>query len=163
VRYAGRVARVPSLRASDADREQVAERLRQATVEGRLSADELEGRLDALYSARTYGQLDVLVADLPAPRSGRHGRLPVPLWAGAAAAVALMFALFGMLAGLARHSAAVAVVPHPSAQTRFAGPFAGAPHRFVVGAPVVGVLAVVVVCAALVLWSARHSRGTSDA
>lgn len=53
------------LRASDADREQVAERLRQAATEGRLHDDELEERLGAAFSARTYGELDKLVADLP--------------------------------------------------------------------------------------------------
>src|SRR5437763_12121664 len=53
------------LRASDADRERVAERLRQATAEGRLLAEELEDRLGAVFSARTYGELDAVVADLP--------------------------------------------------------------------------------------------------
>jgi hypothetical protein len=47
----------------------VAERLRQATGEGRLLAEELEQRLGALFRARTYGELDALVADLP---SGSH-------------------------------------------------------------------------------------------
>jgi hypothetical protein len=153
---------VPSLRASDSDREQVAERLRRATVEGRLSAEELEGRLEELYSARTYGELDALVADLPVIRSG-HGRVPAPRWTAAAAAVALLFAVLGMLAGAVRHSATVAAVPRHPGPFRFAGPFAGAQHRFIVGAPVVGVLAVVVVCAALVLWSSTRSRTTTDA
>src|SRR5205085_3062419 len=53
------------LRASDADREQIAERLRRAATEGRLHDDELEERLGAAFSARTYGELDTLVADLP--------------------------------------------------------------------------------------------------
>jgi uncharacterized membrane protein YdbT with pleckstrin-like domain len=59
------VPRRASLRASDADREAVAERLRQATIEGRLLAEELEQRLEVLFCARTYGELDGLVADLP--------------------------------------------------------------------------------------------------
>jgi DUF1707 SHOCT-like domain len=59
-----------TLRASDADRELIAERLRQAATEGRLFADELEERLGAALSARTYGELDAVVADLPAPRTG---------------------------------------------------------------------------------------------
>jgi Domain of unknown function (DUF1707) len=54
-----------TLRASDADREQFAERLRHATAEGRLLAEELEDRLGAVFSARTYGELDAVVADLP--------------------------------------------------------------------------------------------------
>jgi DUF1707 SHOCT-like domain len=65
------VGRRSTLRASDADREQVAERLRQATAEGRLLAEELEQRLGALFRARTYGELDELVADLPG-----HGTTP---------------------------------------------------------------------------------------
>jgi uncharacterized protein DUF1707 len=61
-----------TLRASDADRERAIERLQQASTEGRLSTQELEQRLEAALSARTYAQLDALVVDLP----GR--RLPVP-------------------------------------------------------------------------------------
>lgn len=59
------MARRATLRASDADREQISERLRHATGEGRLSAEELEERLEAVFSARTYGELDAVVADLP--------------------------------------------------------------------------------------------------
>jgi len=56
------------LRASDGDREQVAERLRQAAAEGRLLEEELEGRLAHALRARTYAELDPLVADLPGGR-----------------------------------------------------------------------------------------------
>jgi Domain of unknown function (DUF1707) len=66
------VARRATLRASDADREAVAERLRQATVEGRIVAEELEERLEAVFVARTYGELDALTADLPARRVERR-------------------------------------------------------------------------------------------
>ena len=59
------MGRRSTLRASDADREQVAERLRNATAEGRLLAEELEQRLGAVFAARTYGELDEIVADLP--------------------------------------------------------------------------------------------------
>ena len=61
-----------TLRASDADREQIAERLRKATAEGRLLADELEERLEATFTARTYGELDAVVADLPGVPVRRH-------------------------------------------------------------------------------------------
>jgi hypothetical protein len=54
-----------SLRASDADRDAVADRLREAAGEGRLEPDELEHRVDSALRARTYGQLARLVADLP--------------------------------------------------------------------------------------------------
>jgi Domain of unknown function (DUF1707) len=51
------------VRASDEDREQTAGRVRHAAAEGRLLADELEQRLDAVFSARTYGGLDASVGD----------------------------------------------------------------------------------------------------
>jgi Domain of unknown function (DUF1707) len=60
------MARHSSLRASDADREAVAERLRTAAVEGRLEPDELEQRLHTAFRARTYGELNRLLGDLPA-------------------------------------------------------------------------------------------------
>lgn len=54
------------LRASDADRERVAEILRQAAGEGRLTLDELDERLDAAYAAKTYADLEPVTRDLPA-------------------------------------------------------------------------------------------------
>ncbi|MFG3657272.1 DUF1707 domain-containing protein [Streptomyces sp. NPDC047706] len=56
----------PELRASDADRERVAEVLRDALAEGRLDMTEFEERLDATYQARTYGELTPITRDLPA-------------------------------------------------------------------------------------------------
>ncbi|EPH39238.1 DUF1707 domain-containing protein [Streptomyces aurantiacus] len=53
------------LRASDADRERVAEVLREALAEGRLDMEEFGERLDAAYRARTYGELAPLTRDLP--------------------------------------------------------------------------------------------------
>jgi Domain of unknown function (DUF1707) len=53
------------LRASDADRERAAERLRAAAAEGRLSSEELEERLERAFAARTEGELGPLVSDLP--------------------------------------------------------------------------------------------------
>ena len=53
------------LRASDADRERVAEVLRDALAEGRLDMEEFEQRLEAVYQARTYGQLAPITQDLP--------------------------------------------------------------------------------------------------
>lgn len=47
----------------------MADRLRHAATEGRLTAEELEQRLHHAFSARTYGELDPLVADLPAART----------------------------------------------------------------------------------------------
>ena len=82
------MARRSVLRASDLDREHVAERLRDATADGRLLASELEDRLTTAFSARTYGELDALVADLPAVRERRR-RPPVLVQVGIAAAVAM--------------------------------------------------------------------------
>jgi len=55
-----------ALRASHEDRDQVAERLRVAAGDGRLSPEELDERLERALSARTYAELAALVADLPA-------------------------------------------------------------------------------------------------
>ncbi|MEU5691147.1 DUF1707 domain-containing protein [Actinosynnema sp. NPDC020468] len=52
------------MRASDADREKVAQVLQQAHGEGRLDLHELDERLGQVYAARTYGELVPLTADL---------------------------------------------------------------------------------------------------
>jgi hypothetical protein len=65
----------PELRASDADRERVAEVLRDALAEGRLDMTEFEERLDATYSARTYGELAPITRDLPAGSAGGAPRV----------------------------------------------------------------------------------------
>ncbi len=54
------------LRASHEDRDRVAELLRVAAGDGRLTAEELDERLEAALTARTYGELAALVTDLPA-------------------------------------------------------------------------------------------------
>lgn len=56
---------LPELRASDADRDRVAERLRDALAEGRLDMEEFEERLEAAYRSRTYAELEPLTRDLP--------------------------------------------------------------------------------------------------
>ncbi|MCJ0872213.1 DUF1707 domain-containing protein [Streptomyces sp. AP-93] len=63
---ASAAAPLPELRASDADRERVVDRLRDAVAEGRLDMDEFEERLDAAYRSRTYAELEPLTRDLPA-------------------------------------------------------------------------------------------------
>ena len=57
------------MRAADADRDGVVECLSIAYSEGRLSKDEVDGRLGNALSARTYADLDQLVTDLPAARA----------------------------------------------------------------------------------------------
>ncbi|HUC22663.1 MAG TPA: DUF1707 domain-containing protein [Streptosporangiaceae bacterium] len=83
------------LRASDADRDAAAAVINNALAEGRLTAEEHSGRLDAIYSAKTQGELVPLLDDLPGQRtamtpsvsadltrSRRHGRI-VAIFAGA--------------------------------------------------------------------------------
>ena len=88
-----------SVRASDADRERTAEALRVSAGEGRLEPDELEERLEAVYSARTLADLDAVTADLP-PRRERprerprghwhpHGAMPLLIAAIVALAIAV--------------------------------------------------------------------------
>lgn len=60
-----------NLRASDADRDRVADRLREALAEGRISAEEHDERIDRLFRAKTYGELVPLTADLPEQSGGR--------------------------------------------------------------------------------------------
>jgi hypothetical protein len=60
----------PQLRASDADRDRAALRLREAAAEGRLDTDELEERVGAVYGAKWMADLDRLTSDvtpLPPP------------------------------------------------------------------------------------------------
>ena len=64
-----------ALRVSHEDRDQVAEALRVAAGDGRLSSDELDERLERALTARTYDDLAVLVADLP---PAGHALAPVP-------------------------------------------------------------------------------------
>jgi hypothetical protein len=53
------------VRVSDADREAVVESLRKHAGDGRLSLDELTGRIDEAYKAKTVGDLEVVQRDLP--------------------------------------------------------------------------------------------------
>lgn len=68
----------PALRASDADRERVAEALRRHHVDGRLDTDELQERLGRCYAARTTAELAPLLADLPADERSRAPRRAAP-------------------------------------------------------------------------------------
>ena len=71
---AGDLSGAGGVRASDAEREQAATRLREAATEGRLDLAELEQRLTSVYAARRRHQLVPLVADLPAPVEERPAR-----------------------------------------------------------------------------------------
>jgi hypothetical protein len=63
------------LRVSYEDRDRVAEELRVAAGDGRLTAEELDERLEVALTARTYGELAALTTDLPvAPGFPMGGR-----------------------------------------------------------------------------------------
>jgi hypothetical protein len=75
-----------NMRISDADRDHVIERLREHYADGRLTSDELDERITATLSAKTYGELRPLMADLPEPdpvgAPSAHGTLGAPGAAG---------------------------------------------------------------------------------
>jgi hypothetical protein len=85
-----------SLRASDADRDAVVDRLREAAGEGRLEPEELEQRVDRALRARNYGDLAELLADLPGDGgalSRRAGRRTNPAVGSAALGAGLLVAV----------------------------------------------------------------------
>jgi hypothetical protein len=115
--YPARTTPRTALRASDNDRERIAEHLRHAAAEGRLRVEELEQRLAAAFAAMTYGELDVIISDLPRPRPesrsvalGRVRRRPARALAAAAAAFAVLLAGAAGTVGL-RHHVTVAAFP----------------------------------------------------
>lgn len=76
----------PDHRASDADRDAVSAVVRDAAAEGRIGMDELDERVSAVWSARTYGELARTIEDLPvnlpAALSAVPGAASVPAVAG---------------------------------------------------------------------------------
>jgi Domain of unknown function (DUF1707) len=66
------------LRAADADRQAVADRLLRALEEGRLDLLEYDDRLARAYRSVTYGELTELLADLPAQPPSPVPPSPVP-------------------------------------------------------------------------------------
>ncbi|CAL9449774.1 DUF1707 domain-containing protein [Streptomyces sp. Tu 3180] len=77
--------RPADLRASDADRDRVADLLRDALAEGRLTPDEHAERVEGVLAAKTVGELEVFVRDLPAAHRRRavHASAPDRPTAGA--------------------------------------------------------------------------------
>ena len=93
--------RNPAMRAADADRDRAAAALRDHHAAGRLTIEEFQERLDRTYKAKTLGELDALMADLPeqdlydlpvpsarraapmAPRRGPEGDKTRTLWRAA--------------------------------------------------------------------------------
>jgi hypothetical protein len=72
----GRGVEPSELRASHEDRDRVVELLRVSAGDGRLTAEELDERLELAMTARTYGELAKLVVDLPA--AGSVPSVPAP-------------------------------------------------------------------------------------
>jgi hypothetical protein len=114
----------PRVRASDADRERTAQLLREHHAVGRLTAEEFNDRLEKTFAARTLGELDELLADLPAIdlyqlpsagiRPGRRGgsglrraddsllparAVPWVTWAAGSVLLVALWAAIGLLVG----------------------------------------------------------------
>jgi Domain of unknown function (DUF1707) len=74
----------PRIRASDDDRDRTATLLREHHAAGRLTAEEFNERLDKAFAAKTLGDLDELLSDLPSidlyhlPDAALRRRPPVP-------------------------------------------------------------------------------------
>lgn len=66
------------LRASDADRDRIADMLREALAEGRLTADEHAERVEGVLAAKTVGELQAFVRDLPAAHERRAAPAAAP-------------------------------------------------------------------------------------
>jgi Domain of unknown function (DUF1707) len=84
------------MRASHADREQVIDLLKTAFVQGRLAIDEFDLRVGQVLASRTYADLGVLTADIPAgpvrAQSPDPARKPASVPMAVRAAVGLMCA-----------------------------------------------------------------------
>jgi hypothetical protein len=95
----GNVAQPPEpyVRASDADRDRVVEILGHALAEGRLTVQEHSERLDAVYAAKTLGELEPLTRDLVPTSSARPDAAVAPLVdpSGASERQDRMVAVFG--------------------------------------------------------------------
>ncbi|MBD0422903.1 DUF1707 domain-containing protein [Streptomyces sp. NPDC052309] len=74
----GTAPAVSELRASDADRDRIADMLREALAEGRLTAEEHAERVEGVLAAKTVGELDVFVRDLPAAHAGHTAPASAP-------------------------------------------------------------------------------------
>ena len=67
-----------TMRASDADRDRVADALREAYAEGRLDVEEHNERIDLAYQAKTLGELSPLLSDLPQRHAATIGGATSP-------------------------------------------------------------------------------------
>ena len=82
---------VPEIRASDRERDSATHRLQEAFAEGRLDDAEFDDRMLAALTARTRGQLDQLLTDLPSSAPGTPARAVGPAGGRAPGRFALAF------------------------------------------------------------------------
>ncbi|MFF5080226.1 DUF1707 domain-containing protein [Actinoplanes sp. NPDC000266] len=75
------------MRAGDDDRRQTADTLKTALDEGRLDLAEYDERLQRAYAAKTYAELDLLIADLPGSQPAQPAPVAKPVKAGREATV----------------------------------------------------------------------------
>ena len=87
------------MRASDRDRQEVVDRLRDAVAEGRLKMDEYVDRMERAYQAVTYGDLASLHTDLPVAGPTAEHRAALPAKAPPVKALPAGEAWRGFLAG----------------------------------------------------------------
>lgn len=87
-----------SLRVGDKERDAVSEILRQRHLEGRLDTDEFQARLERCLAAKTYTQLDELIADFP--REGADGRSDRQSWSWRPWPLPLVFLPLGLIAAI---------------------------------------------------------------
>ena len=88
-------------RASHADREQVIGTLKAAFVQGMLTVDELDARVDRVYASRTYAELAEVTSDIPTGITGAQS--PRDPWRATKIAFQVEYAIFlpGIVAFLA--------------------------------------------------------------
>jgi hypothetical protein len=107
----------PRIRASDADRDVAVARLREHFAAGRLSAAEGQDRIGQALEARTMGELDELMTDLPGLGLGPHGRPGEAAQAGArlvtmiTGIILAAYAMTGLLTGIWWIPWALIVIP----------------------------------------------------
>lgn len=159
-----------SLRASDSDREQVADQLSRAATQGRLSTAELEERIGLLYRSRTYGELDALIADLPSTALDRPRR-QLPALALPGGALALVLMLGALLTSVRPHlhrgfvggSGPIgAGDPTRSPGLLVTPPLVRAHHAMMLARPMFGLIVVMALAAAAV-WLLAQRRALRDA
>ncbi len=111
------------LRASAGDREQVIEALKVAFVQERITKDELDQRIGKVLASRTYDDLDVLTADIPAGLRRAQPAEPAP---GSDDGKKLIRRATGAFGGTVFVTAEAAALPHFDVVTAlFLGSVAG--------------------------------------